>query len=322
MKLTHNKTIHPSDYPTGSIGYFLRTSVPSGWVIADGSAANKLFLSNLFNKIGYSYGFGGVTRTNPFMTSATAPSGNVYYSTQEASTYFAWKAFNGVTNNDCWQTTSTTGWIAYKFTSPKIINGYGIKGYDYSSQYYNRNNMNWHPKTWTLLGSNDTTNGSDGTWVTLDTQTNQTNWTYGENRYFYFNNSTSYTTYKLNITANNGHGSVVGIGELELYDNVALSQNLFSLPDLRGEFVCGYDGGRGGTDAGRLLGTFQNEDMAQHAHYTYANYAFFYNHLANVNRIGWYRGPWITTGLGVGFNAIGGSSTRPRNIALLPCIKI
>lgn len=91
----------------------------------------------------------------------------------------------------------------------------------------------------------------------------------------------------------------------------------FSLPDLRGEFPRGWDDGRG-LDVGRALGTVQAQDVQGHAH-TVPNSGGAHNApLTN--------GPLAASS---GFNgtsttatsAVGGSETRPRNIAMLACIK-
>jgi microcystin-dependent protein len=95
----------------------------------------------------------------------------------------------------------------------------------------------------------------------------------------------------------------------------------FRLPDLRGEFIRGWDNGRG-IDNGRIFGSYQNDDLETH------NHSMVFekedtaggdqqNTLYNVNP---------TDNRGTGFltlntNNTGGAETRPRNIALYPCIK-
>jgi hypothetical protein len=85
----------------------------------------------------------------------------------------------------------------------------------------------------------------------------------------------------------------------------------FTLPDLRGQFIRGWDNGAG-VDAGRAFGSTQADDFASHTH--------SYN--------GFWGGNWImyqNGGNGIGATistgGAGGTETRPKNIALLPCIK-
>lgn len=80
------------------------------------------------------------------------------------------------------------------------------------------------------------------------------------------------------------------------------------LPDLRGEFVRGWDNSRG-VDASRNLGSWQTDQIKSHTH-TYV-------------------GPGAGTGNGYGQSsstgttgAFGGNETRPRNVAFLACIKL
>lgn len=88
----------------------------------------------------------------------------------------------------------------------------------------------------------------------------------------------------------------------------------FNLPDLRGEFVRGWDASRG-VDTGRSFGSSQTDELKSHSH-TF--------------------GVWQATtntahdGPGAGsthfrstqsVSSVGGTETRPRNIALLYCIK-
>jgi len=89
----------------------------------------------------------------------------------------------------------------------------------------------------------------------------------------------------------------------------------FNLPDLRGEFVRGFDDGRG-VDSGRELGSLQIDELKSHNHLCAT-----YNGLS-----GTYETAYTTGGYDYGDEAppttsVGGSETRPRNIALLACIK-
>ena len=89
----------------------------------------------------------------------------------------------------------------------------------------------------------------------------------------------------------------------------------FNLPDLRGEFIRGWDNGRG-VDSGRARGSAQAGEVQSHNHATdqvggvasgTAFNAFAFDGApANTNRF---------------TRSTGGTETRPRNIALLGCIK-
>jgi hypothetical protein len=72
---------------------------------------------------------------------------------------------------------------------------------------------NRDPKTWTLQGSND---GS--TWKTLDTQSNQTFANRSHANSYNIGNTTAYRFYQIDVTANNGAGSLA-IAELGLLAN-------------------------------------------------------------------------------------------------------
>jgi microcystin-dependent protein len=90
--------------------------------------------------------------------------------------------------------------------------------------------------------------------------------------------------------------------------------NTFKLPDLRGEFPRGWDHGRG-VDPGRTFGSAQLDDFKSHTH--------SYNvSIADTN--GFALGELTHGEVGVPANtgATGGTETRPRNVALLYCIKV
>lgn len=88
------------------------------------------------------------------------------------------------------------------------------------------------------------------------------------------------------------------------------------LPDARGEFLRAVDSGRG-VDAGRVLGSWQSFQLEMH------NHAIDAYHLGTA---GTTIAVATSTALGgtptAWFGArVGGNETRPRNIALLACIK-
>ena len=87
----------------------------------------------------------------------------------------------------------------------------------------------------------------------------------------------------------------------------------FNIPDLRGEFIRGWDDGRG-VDTGRAFMSAQSDEFKSHMHTLEAA----------TDQADY--GPKVrgginaTTGTSV-TSYVGGTETRPRNIALLACIK-
>lgn len=90
----------------------------------------------------------------------------------------------------------------------------------------------------------------------------------------------------------------------------------FGLPNLLGEFIRGWDGGRG-IDSGRTFGSFQSDEFKSHSH----SIRFFRRNIDGDGAEGdGSLAYWVGLSNGYIDNA-GGLETRPRNIALLPCIK-
>lgn len=88
----------------------------------------------------------------------------------------------------------------------------------------------------------------------------------------------------------------------------------FNVPDLRGEFLRGWDDSRG-VDSGRSFGSAQADDFKSHTHTI----------TSHVNPNG-SSSAWTTTSTALGgsspaMSSVGGTETRPRNIALLACIR-
>lgn len=138
----------------------------------------------------------------PDMTSNTAPSGVASAST----TFTGYDAFKAMDQDSAtyWSTATATptGWIAYEWAAAKKINKYTIKGRADASD--------GSPKNWTFEGWNGSA------WVVLDTRTNIT-WTNGEKKTFSCSNETSYTKYRINVTANNGRATL-NIAEIEMIE--------------------------------------------------------------------------------------------------------
>ena len=85
--------------------------------------------------------------------------------------------------------------------------------------------------------------------------------------------------------------------------------------DLRGEFIRGWDNGRG-ADPSRALASWEADDFKSHNHVEgHTGYGSGLNQMQQ----GGGSLPWTPSVLGTGFT--GGTETRPRNVALLACMK-
>lgn len=87
----------------------------------------------------------------------------------------------------------------------------------------------------------------------------------------------------------------------------------FTLPDLRGVFIRGWDDSRG-LDPARAFASYQDDELKSHVH--------------DIRASGGSSGPQnaisidSNNGTRSGYvNPTGGTETRPKNVALLPCIK-
>ncbi|MBK5510621.1 phage tail-collar fiber domain-containing protein [Pseudomonas sp. TH15] len=88
----------------------------------------------------------------------------------------------------------------------------------------------------------------------------------------------------------------------------------FRLPEARGEFLRGWDHGRG-VDVGRDLGSVQADMLRAHTHSTsYSGSEIVQANSAGVPVSNWRAAQGVT-------GSTGGTETRPRNIAVMWCIK-
>jgi glucose/arabinose dehydrogenase/type 1 glutamine amidotransferase len=105
--------------------------------------------------------------------------------------------------NTKWLTFNPTGWVAYKLAAPVAVSSYSLTS---ANDFPGRD-----PKNWTFQGSNDGT-----TWTDLNTQTNQVFGDRFQTRKFEFTNTTPYSNYRLNITANSGE-PLIQLADFEIY---------------------------------------------------------------------------------------------------------
>ncbi len=94
----------------------------------------------------------------------------------------------------------------------------------------------------------------------------------------------------------------------------------FNIPDLRGEFIRGFDNGKG-TDSGRVLGSNQTDEFKSHSH-TKSGFrqGADISHVSGTNAIPQKGDNGTDDGI-FEMNNSGGVETRPRNIALVYAIK-
>lgn len=94
----------------------------------------------------------------------------------------------------------------------------------------------------------------------------------------------------------------------------------FNLPDLRGEFLRGWDHGRG-VDAGRGPGSFQDGEVEEHDHITPIYDTGIGYPSAGVSPATGVAPSGNRSSTVTKTSATGGAETRPRNVAVMYCIK-
>lgn len=106
-------------------------------------------------------------------------------------------------------------------------------------------------------------------------------------------------------------GTLYGVGD---------NSSTFNIPDLRGEFIRGFDHGRG-VDSGRSFSSFQNQSMQTHKHAISGSggSAGAGGNPGNTTRQ-WDSGAYSGKNTFTTLYSLGGN-THPRNIALIYCIK-
>jgi hypothetical protein len=142
----------------------------------------------------------------PAMTSNSTPSGIVFASSQNGVN-FSWNAFSQDSNTTFWQSAvANTGTLGYQFPSGKVIKRYILRMISSTTLSF--------PTAWTFQGSNDGIS-----YTTLDTVTGAVISLGGNYVSSVLANTTSYTYYRINITAVVSAGTAPTIGEFELTES-------------------------------------------------------------------------------------------------------
>ena len=122
-------------------------------------------------------------KATPNMTGYTTPSGIVTFSSESGTDRRAWFAFDGNQGTIGQVATANTGWIAYEFPTPIVINAYSW-----------RTGGNENPRNWTF-------EGWDGSsWVVLHTVTGGPTSNYTSPL---IGNNNPYIKYRVNVTQTN-----------------------------------------------------------------------------------------------------------------------
>ncbi|MDF3056574.1 MAG: coagulation factor 5/8 type domain protein [Rariglobus sp.] len=210
----------------GATSYTIKRATTSGGTystVASGVIASSYTDKTVTNGTTYYY---VVNAINSAGTSANSPEDSVTPVSPMVNLAFGGTASSSVVGAPAWEQADQAfnrnsgskwhngnatnpgpaGWLRYDFGAG---NAQTVKRYTpVSADVANRD-----PKSWTFQGSND---GS--TWTTLDTQSNQVFPTRNHANTYNIGNTTAYRYYQLNITANNGGGSLA-IGELGLWSD-------------------------------------------------------------------------------------------------------
>ncbi|OXS65745.1 hypothetical protein B1B04_24880 [Lysinibacillus sp. KCTC 33748] len=158
----------------------------------------------------------------PKLTSNTSSSeGFAFAETEYNGTYSPWKAFDKVDSSEgyCSKNGVTQGILGFRFKNDKRVTKYKIRSMTNSSV------LKSMPKSWVLQGSNDTTDGINGSWYDLDTQSNQIWTTANTDNVYEISNKGRYYAYRIKFSENNGH-AYSGIGEMDFYEEGATTLSL------------------------------------------------------------------------------------------------
>lgn len=161
----------------------------------------------------FPYNYTGYMESNDFPEPYKCEASSIY-----SKVYDAWKAFNhtNLTAYDCWASGNgkVTGHLIYDFSERNHV-----RPFKYEIVSRNDGNQGVSPKAWKISASNDKLD-----WVLLDERVDITGWSKDETKEFFIDHTflqeESYRYVKLDITENNGHSSIVAVGQFKIFTNL------------------------------------------------------------------------------------------------------
>ena len=197
-----------SDTSTWDSGAVLGLPTSSDDVWANGQTINinQSFIVNSINNSNVTGLLAPMVTTNaiPIMTSFTTPEGFAFGSSYRAGGEEPWRVFDGTAGQ--WvSSTNNIGSVGYQFPTAKNIKRYAIRGTSVSN----------NPARWTFEGSNDGT-----AYTILDTVTSSIAL---DASYIstLLPNTSSFTFYRLNVSAVTTAGQAVALREVEMTESTS-----------------------------------------------------------------------------------------------------
>ena len=126
------------------------------------------------------------------------------------------------------------------------------------------------------------------------------------------------STFTMNTQANANNTAPVKM----MFWGQGVNISTFKIPDMRGEFLRGWDAGRGTVDSSRKFSSWQDHMVGPHTHDVYGTNGYYdngHNYAGGGRRYGWLGWHYDTSNPHTGTNS--GPENRPRNLAILYCIK-
>jgi uncharacterized protein YjdB len=151
-----------------------------------------------------------LVRTTPLSTDRTDPVGSGIITSRGGGNRD--KAFDNNADTQ-WIDEQATSWIQFRFNGSER---YAVSRYTITSAAGDRKTAASDPRNWTLYGTNAANPTFPRDYVAVDTRTNVAFGSRKQKQTFTVANTTEYSAYRLQITANNGAKNIQ-VGEIELF---------------------------------------------------------------------------------------------------------